>query len=434
MGKYTNQYPQPGTTGWDGAVEAIFDDLDSRTSAVETANVTASSGMAGVIRLSDPQWVVSGDTSHDGRLTAAMKFAQQQTRRPWIWLDTPPAAAAAWTFTQTRTTGQANGGGPYEGFKLTGTPISGAYQGGERSGGANAPTQVNLSMGTGASSWINCTATTYFCAFNNIYFNGNASTQAFHTPSTSTTMFGWSFRSLQFNSFRNVFGNETSPCYLTLADIAGPWAITTARGQQINIGGSDCALFTDGCNIGPSGSLGDGAGRYLAWFASCGKSAVGPMYFTADDAWRAIRITGDTRFGPGLNFSSLRIEGRNTTDYSPGALISMEGGAARFNDTWLSYGMGDPTVYTKLGLRQDRGLIHQTGGDLIMNGVVTDRASGVSQDSPIWFASGGKARIRDVQTCEVGGAWTALPLVQQTTAGIFKVADTTADVRLTTAA
>ncbi len=58
------------------------------------------------------------------------------------------------------------------------------------------------------------------------------------------------------------------------------------------------------------------------------------------------------------------------------------------------------------------------------HGTTYDRATGVSQEVPLIYASGGKVRVRNTFTAAKGGVWTALPIVKRAGSAVYNVDDT----------
>lgn len=352
----------------------------------------------------------------DDKLTAALSLVRAETYKRAIMF---PRGLTSLTRTQ-RTFG---------GMKLIGPPVVG-WQNVEQGGGGLNPCRVRLNCGTGAASWLVGSGVNFNGAVRDLAFEStNGNTQFFHHPVVSGTAYAWNFHNLGFQAFKHVLGNATTPVAFTLCSTTGHWNMTTARGTQANIAGSDNDFWVDGtCNIGPSGKgSSSGAGQYLL-ILQTGKSNYGGVYLTADDNWRAVRLQGTMKYQAGNRLRGFRIEGRNAGDPSAGALVKVVGGGWYMDGFDLNYAMANPGAYAEV----DRGMVHQTGGNLHMQGVTVDRAIGVSESVPAVFVSGGECITRMFQRGIKGGAWTGRPRVQQTAAG--KVIDSDATVRLVTAA
>ena len=60
---------------------------------------------------------------------------------------------------------------------------------------------------------------------------------------------------------------------------------------------------------------------------------------------------------------------------------------------------------------QDAGMIHQTAGQLLVDGCTYDRATGVAETVPFVYSAGGKARVSNTFIGSKGGTWSGLPRV-----------------------
>jgi hypothetical protein len=69
-------------------------------------------------------------------------------------------------------------------------------------------------------------------------------------------------------------------------------------------------------------------------------------------------------------------------------------------------------------------MIMHTGGEALWDGTTYDRATGVGQEVPLIYASGGKVRVRNTFTAAKGGVWTALPIVKRAGSATYNLDDT----------
>jgi hypothetical protein len=302
----------------------------------------------------------------------------------------------------------------YDGFRLIGNPVA-AYQ------RKSQLTTVRIRGGTGTSAFLQGKVTTYNGYIANISFQGDSSVQFFHYPASAGTMYAWVFRDLMFDGFKHVFGMTNDHASMTLVSMLGCWNIGTPSDTQLLLRGSDCTLFPDGsCNYG-NGTPGTGPttpGTYLMKLDSFGKCPVGGIYFTAYQGWRAIEIKGTPSFGPGLFFTDLRCEGRNSDDPSYGSLIKVKSGRASFRDSSINYGMAKPTGHTD---ETDLGIIQvYSGARVRIDNCDYDRAStpAVAESVPfLYVMSGGKARIANIEPVDKGIPWVSIPQVHQVANG-----------------
>jgi len=333
----------------------------------------------------------------DARLTAALSYAAAQSNIPTIML-----SGHNYTFNQ-------GGRAVFSGMKISG-PSEVGWLNPEQGGGKLVPAMVTLNVGIGTSAWFNATSTTFDGYIANIGFvSTNGNSQFFSCP-LPNSLYCWAFHNLSFQGFKHVLGNPTDSLAITATTISGRWTIVGGSDTQVNIGGSDCDLWTDGsCNFGPD-SNSNGAGKYLCMFTSMGKSNVGGMFFTADAGWRALKISGSTNYGPALVLNGFRIEGRNPTDPSYGSLVKIVSSNVMFRDSWIAYAMSNPSAYTDA---TDAAVIQVSGsGDAIFDGVTYDRSANVGQDVPLFrVESSAKLEVEHVRTCTRGGSWTDLPVV-----------------------
>jgi hypothetical protein len=378
-------------------------------------NIAGSSGLAfpGVVQLDD-----FGGANDDAKLVNAMSYVAAQTQKPAIML--PPGRLV--TFTQSQQM--------FSGLKIIGPPVVG-WQNVELSSGALNPTRVRLNVGADASSWLVPPAgggNLYNLGVRDLAFEStNAASQFIHYPVGTGTLYAANLHNLDFQAFKGVLGSAANPLSMTLCALTGNWNMTTARGRQVCVAGSDNVNMWCGgsLNVGPGGGGTNlGAGEYLVSLQTA-KSNWGNVYITADDNWRALQLTGTDSFQVGNRLTGFVIEGRNTNDPSPGALVSCSGGGWLLDGFDLNYAMTSPSTYTD---RTDRGYIHQTGGSLFLNGGTTDRATGVADSVPVVFVSGGESIVTRWKRCTKGGTWTQRPVVQQTTAGLVLNSDATVQV------
>jgi hypothetical protein len=81
-----------------------------------------------------------------------------------------------------------------------------------------------------------------------------------------------------------------------------------------------------------------------------------------------------------------------------------------FRDCWIAYAMASPS--TPGHSPTDAGVIHHSGGGLLVTGCTYDRATGVAETVPFVYAnSSGPTRVNNIFIAGRGGAWTGLPRV-----------------------
>lgn len=342
-------------------------------------------------------------STDDERLTAALAYAAAQPYKPAVML---PVGRLV-TYTQTQTL--------FSGMKLIGPGDIVGWQNIELSGGTLNPVRIRLNVGEGSSAWLaGGSGNIYNVFIGNLAFeSSNGASQFLHYPVANGTLFACTFHRLAFNGFKHVLGRPADPLSITLTSLTGEWMMNTAYGTQATLAGSDNDLWVGGtCNVGGRQDLPSSHGEYLLRLATA-KSNYGPVYLTADNGWRAILAQGSMTYQAGNRIYGMRIEGRNATDPSLGALMRVTGGGWQFQGIDLNYAMTQPDIYGT----PDRGMIHMTGGVLHVSGVTVARANDQAESVPILYAAGGEAIIRAAQRSTKGGSWVGRPIVQQSQEG-----------------
>ena len=339
----------------------------------------------------------------DQKLTAALAAARASSPRRAIRL-----AARHHTFSLTRTT--------FSGLRILGPNIG--WQNPEISGTAGALPQcsVTLNCGTGASSWLVGTATTYDVTISGICFkSSNGVTQFYHHPFSAGTSYATRLDTLTFLGFKHVLGTPADPFSATLNTWAGDWTLVGVQDTQFSLRGSDNWLAPSSMNYGWAGANG---GRYLMRFSNVSKSSVKNLYLTARGGSRAILVEGPPSQQGGLDLSDCVIEGQNAGDPAMGALIVVKGGGVSFTNTRLNFGMARPADFTD---QQDTALVMVQGGVCLLSNTWVNRATAASETVPVVAVSGGVAHVSTL--IGMGGNWTGKPRVVRT-AGVL-VADGT---------
>lgn len=345
--------------------------------------VTASSAVPGVIYIDD----VAGG-SDDSKLTEAIRLASGSTVKPAIAF-----GARRYDFSQ-------NNRNVYQGLKLIGL----AGHGDQQRGANSIPNDIRFN-GTG-TWWQVPPGQTFDVYMGGLCFQGNANAQ--FMASNPGVLWTSVFENLGFNLWKNVFGNPsdlTNTKFLNTAiHLRGFFNFNNGYGTACSFGGSDSNIFMDGGQIdSPPGTM-DNA-QYHVIFNYQEKTHVGPIYMTAE-TMSGIRIDGGATTS-GLVLTGMgRVEGRNIGQPCKGSNIRITGGAHTLRDYWVAYG---GTAFNSNGHTGEGGIITQSGGDVLYDGLWYDRATGVAETVPFIYVSGGKARIRNIRTGTKGGSWTGLP-------------------------
>lgn len=353
----------------------------------------------------------------DDKLTTAIATIAPMSYKPYIGLSN-----RKYIFSGAR-------GRPYDGFGMVG--IGRGWPNNEI-GVHHTEVQITVSGGP----WLTTSGDTWNWYFEGISFIGGGTTTQFLRALTGNTLWGFTGHNLSFQNFKGIFGNSTEQCVIDLCSFTGPWSALTPLSTQFNLGGADNRQLWDiGLNIGggTSGPVNNGGGGdFLIKLRSLSKTTVGPVYLTADNAWRGILCTGSSASGTGLILTGVISEGRNPADPCDGNLIRVEGGAVTLRDVGVNCGMANPAVTAAANANAiaDRGLIECLGTDtqVVVDGLTVAHATGVAIDTPVLVADGSaKVRVRNVMTSTRSGspAWgTQLPVVRQTATGKILDRDT----------
>ena len=376
--------PTGGTTG---QVLAKTSNSNYATQWVDQVGGGGGAVEPGIVELDD----FAGATDDD-KLTAALSFAAAQSRIPWIRF---PARQV-----------NLNQGGrtPFTGMKLVGPgPGASSAKNYEVGGGVNVNHRINLQAGitTGNNSLFVGSGSIYSVTVADLNFTSNNNAQFWHQP--TGTIYSAEFRSLNFYGLRHIFGNASTKALMTAVNFTGFWGCnsydSSIGSPQFHIGGSDCSFWMGGwINIGTA-TLGNGG--YIMRFDGLSKTNVGYIYATARNGDLGIRCTGNSA---GLVFFGGSYEGQNAGDPCYGNVIRVEGGTVKFRDPWIAYGMTNPTANGGNSL----GMIHVTGGQVLIDGATYERATGVAETVPLVYVSGGEVRVRNAMR---SGSWTGKPRV-----------------------
>ncbi len=383
----------PGVGGSLGAASDVLFDSPADGQTIQRSGsywvnaVPTGGASGGVVQLDD-----FAGANDDAKFTAALNYAASQSRIPWIQF---PARQV-----------NLNQGGrvPFTGMKLVGPgPGASSAKNYEVSGGANVNHRINLQAGitTGNNALFVHTGNIYAVTVADLNFTSNNNAQFWHQP--SGTIYSAEFRSLNFYGMRHVFGTPSQKALMTAVSFTGFWGCNsydaTVGMPQFHIGGSDCSFWMGGwINIG-SATVGNGG--YIMRFDTLGKTNIGYIYCTARNGDLGIRCSGNS---PGLCFFGGSYEGQNADDPCYGNVIRVEGGTVRFRDPWIAFGMTNPTANGG----NSQGMIHVTGGQVLIDGATYERATGVAETVPLVYVSGGEVRVHNIMR---SGSWTGKPRV-----------------------
>lgn len=337
----------------------------------------------------------------DAKLTAAMSYAAAQSNPPTIRL-----ANRSHSFSTARTL--------YDGFRLEGPP---GYSNAEKSA-ANMTCTVNVSVSNGVWLTSSSGSFTWDVYIGQIAFKGTSTTQ--FMACTNTGLYCALLRDLSFSGFKSILGSQSSKLLLSACTFDGYWETNNSYNGAFHIGGSDNTLWSNGMLLDSGtafNSAGNAAGQFHLWCDYLEKTSIGPLYITCEGNWGGVRVTGPGYNSGGSNLggpvwftSGLRCEGRNAGAPCNGAAIRVEGGMAVFRDSWIAYGMDAPSSMGHSPV--DAGVVHVTGGMVLLDGCTYDRTSGMAETVPFVYVGGGTARVSNQMVGSKGGTWSGLPRVK----------------------
>lgn len=300
---------------------------------------------------------------------------------------------------------------PYEGFRLHGPW---GYSNPERNSGNKVAAPISLNMN---GPWFTAsTSTIYGVSFANLALEGHGTNATFIGGSTGS-FYCLAIENISASALRSVLGTQASKLLITAASFTGWWEINNSYSGAFHLGGSDNTLWTDGMLLDSGTAFntsGSSNGQYHLWLDFCEKTFIGPLYITAEGAWNGVRVSGPTFNAGGGNLGGpvwihgARIEGRNAGAPCNGALVRVDGGSLNLRDCWISYGMASPA--TPGHSPADAGIIHQEGGQLLVDGCTYDHATSVAETVPwVYSNATGDAVVTAAQRGSKGGAWTGRP-------------------------
>lgn len=338
----------------------------------------------------------------DEKLTAALSYAAAQTYPPTIAFGN-----RTYNLSTQRTL--------YQGFRIQGPP---GYSNAERGDSSNVHRVV---LTTGAPWLVTPSGVTVFdVSISQMSFKANSTTSLIGSVGGGG-LYCALIRDVTFTLFRSVLGTAATKLLITACNFDGYWESNGCYECHFNLGGSDntlwpagglvdssVAFYSAGPNVGP--------GNAHVRFDYLEKTTVGPLYITAESGWRAIEVNGAAfnttagNLGGPLMFTGLRIEGRNAAAPGFGSMARVNGGGAVFRDCWFSYGMSSPSTMGENPA--DAGIIHQAGGQLLVDGCSYDRATGVAETVPFVHSAAGWAKVGNVLLGSKVSTWTGRPRVQ----------------------
>jgi hypothetical protein len=326
-------------------------------------------------------------TTDDDKLGAALSYVAAQTVKPPI------------IFTNRRYDFVTPNRTAFSGMKLVGP-----YAHGNQQRAANSiPNDIRY---TGGGVWWQLAAGNVFdVGLYGLSFQGNSNSQ--FMASGSSVLWTSVFRDLGFNLWKHVLGNPTTKFLMTANLFDGWWNTNNGYNTAYSLGGSDCNLWMDGMLMDSQPAfIADGA--YHIRFDYLQKTTIGPLFITCEQN-SGIYINGNNSQGPLVLHGQGRAEGRNPGQPCYGSNIRVDGGHLTLRDWWVAYGASN---FAGSGHTGEGGLITVAGGRVLIDGVMTSRATGVAETVPFIYHTGGSLRVRNIITNDFGGTWTGLPRVQ----------------------
>lgn len=344
----------------------------------------------------------SSGATDDARLTAALSALGADTYPRTLLL--PPIRKYSFATANRQ---------PFEGLRVSG---AWGFSNPERNSGSKVATAVGLTMN---GAWFAPTATTFGCSFRNLALEGSGTNATFLNGAWDCLL----LRDIYSSALRSVLGTQASRMTITASTFDGAWEINNCYSGAFHLAGSDntftwAMLLDSGTAFA---SAGGSAGQAHWWADSLDKTYIGPIYFTAEGAWRGVRHDGSQLNAGSTNagvcsYIGIRLEGRNPSQPCDGSLFTINGGAARVEGLWVAYGMNAPGA-------GENGVITHNGGQLHVVGVMYDATNATQVTStPFVWTEGGTGQDVIVQGIMRGsrgsGSWgTNRPIVKRLTAG-----------------
>lgn len=379
--------------------------LDTRVDALEAAPGGGGGGGPDLTQVGVRPLDGFAGATDDEKLTAALTYAAAQTYPPGIGLTNRLHSFAA------------SNRAPFEAMRIIGPE---GFANPERNGQTKMPSRIALS-GTGGLFQMPGATTLFGIYLAHLSFTGGSNTRILDQGSGTGSWGNLHMRDIYSSGLRNVLGSQAAKLLLLACYFDGIWQINNCYNGAFHLGGSDNNLWPGGLQLDSGtgfNSSGSANGQYHLWLDFMEKSNIGWQYTTAEGGWNGIRQTGPANpvtsgggnlGGPNI-FTGLRLEGRNAGAPCNGSLFRIEGGTAIIRDSWISYGMSSPA--TPGHSPADAGIIHQTGGVLVVDGCTYDRATGVAETVPWIYTSGGELMVTKATRGSKGGSWSGRPRVR----------------------
>lgn len=338
----------------------------------------------------------------DARLTAALSYVASQTYVPAIRF---PAGV---------TTLNTPGRSPFTGMKLIGPNSYGPKRIDHANAAADHKIILDTGITTGTNALFQSTATIYSVHIAGLAFENAGTAQFWHHPSGQ--LHSSLFEGLSFKGLKHIVGSSGSAAILTATSFSGSWQVNSFTGSdtQFHLAGTRNSLWTGGLlNIYSTSGAG---GVYVIDLNGLASTQIANLGMFISGGWMGIKIRGAS---DGLTLANVVASGTDATTSAHGNVIRVEGGIVSLRDVYLAYAMSSPSSFST----SSSGVIHVTGGNVLIDRPIYTRATGVAEATPLVYASAGTVEVRNAGA---GGSWSGLPRVEAASSAIMTV-----DVSLT---
>jgi hypothetical protein len=369
--------PASGSTSWYSHYQALD---------------TVARGVGPSRRLSD----FSG-ASDDAKLTAFMAYANAQTYRG---ITCELDENRLYTFSTRQPL--------YNGFSIRG---SARPQDQARS---SMPLGQRINVRTAGGWFYLNQSQTFGCSWQGLSMDGNSSSRLIDGHA-SNVLWTSVFRDISMQNASGVAGSTSQKLLVTACMFDGFWNVNNVQSRAFNVGGSDFYFSPSMMLLDTPPTLMPADG-YLMSFENMSNTWVSNIYCTSE-GHSAFKISGGST-DEAIWIKDCVWEGRNNTENSPGALIRQTGAQTVVKDCRFAFAMADPSATGNA----DQGVIHVSGGKMLVDSCTYRKQSGVSESTPFIYVSGSSTRVR-VRNIITNGTWSGKPVAYQTQAGLIDADD-----------
>ena len=219
-------------------------------------------------------------------------------------------------------------------------------------------------------------------------------------PNPSCVLWTSTFRDISWQNGPNLFGSDTVAQPIDACTFDGMWNVNNVQSCAFNLAGSDnrfvpTMMLYDSPTalMGPTGCL-------MKWTGHS-KTTITGIYMTAEQHMGILFQGGGTGGQQMMRMHNVEIEGRNVNAPSYGCLIRVASDII-ITQSWLSFAMSNPGSANG-GSSANRGVVHITDGNVVLDGNYYRPANGVAQSVPFVFISGGSLTIRNIVGNDTSG-------------------------------